>query len=157
MTGASAPELREPLLATVRVEDGDGGDCEAQLPSLSAEMKLQARMALPLAVGHITNWLLAVISLAFVGHIGRAKLAAATLAQTLYNLICKVLMAGMLGMLDTYASQAVGAGNYSSLGSLWRHLDGRAVHATEPHPHRPALFLSLLAVAKPCYAALQKG
>lgn len=79
-------------------------------------------------VGHISNWLLAVISLvrcrvgmpnicvaqqplllagpdpshaspraaqAFVGHVGRAELAAATLAQTLYNLICKVLMAGL--------------------------------------------------------------
>lgn len=32
---------------------------------------------------------------AFVGHVGRTELAAATLAQTLYNLCCKVMMAGM--------------------------------------------------------------
>ena len=35
-------------------------------------------------------------------------------------------------MLDTYASQAVGAGNYSTLGSLWRQCVGWVLLHTIP-------------------------
>ena len=37
-----------------------------------------------------------------------------------------------LGMLDTYASQAVGAGNYANLGSLWRQCVGWLLLHTLP-------------------------
>lgn len=59
------------------------------------EVGIQARMAVPLAVGHLTNMLLSVISLAFVGQLGQAELAAAALGNTLYMLVCRVAMAGL--------------------------------------------------------------
>ncbi len=59
------------------------------------ELKVQAKMAVPLAVGHITNYLLTVISLAFVGHVGTTELAAASLSYVLYNICAKVALAGL--------------------------------------------------------------
>lgn len=52
-------------------------------------------MAVPLAVGHVTNYLLTVVSLAYVGHLGTRELAAASLAYTLYNLVARIVLAGL--------------------------------------------------------------
>ncbi|KAL4431763.1 hypothetical protein ABPG77_002979 [Micractinium sp. CCAP 211/92] len=97
----------------------DGADTPPKLPSLLQEALLQARLSAPLGTGLMANYMLSAVSLAFVGHLGSNYLAAAALATTLYSAVAKIMLAGMLGALDTYASQAVGARNYEALGSMF--------------------------------------
>jgi MATE family multidrug resistance protein len=59
------------------------------------EIKVQTRLAIPIAVGLIANYLLTVISLAFVGHLGTQELAAAALGSTLYSMSAKILLQGL--------------------------------------------------------------
>ena len=56
---------------------------------------MQARLAIPISVGLIANYLLSGISLAFVGHLGTQELAAAALGSTLYSMSAKILLQGL--------------------------------------------------------------
>lgn len=52
---------------------------------ITQEVAIQGRISAPMAVGLVANYLLSVISLSFVGRLGVAELAAASLATTLYS------------------------------------------------------------------------
>lgn len=43
----------------------------------------------------VANYLLSVVSLAFVGHLGTTQLAAASLATALYQMSAKIVLAGL--------------------------------------------------------------
>ena len=58
-------------------------------------MATQGKLAGPIAIGHITNLALSLISLAFVGHLDTKYLGAAALGTTLYNMTAKIVLAGM--------------------------------------------------------------
>jgi Na+-driven multidrug efflux pump len=59
------------------------------------EIRVQARLVIPVAVGLIANYLLTVIALAFVGQLGTQELAAAALGSTLYSMSAKILLQGL--------------------------------------------------------------
>ncbi|PRW60882.1 MATE efflux family [Chlorella sorokiniana] len=122
MTAGSSGKLsdeEQPLLEEHVVECEDSAALTPH-PTLLQEVVKQGRISAPLSIGLVANYLLSVISLSFVGHLGTAELAAAALATTLYSMSAKIMLAGMLGALDTYSSQAVGARNYGALGSMFK-------------------------------------
>lgn len=64
----------------------------------------QGRISAPLSIGLVANYLLSVISLSFVGHLGTAELAAAALATTLYSMSAKIMWVARLHPVHLHAT-----------------------------------------------------
>eukprot|EP00198_Chlamydomonas_reinhardtii_P007691 XP_001697028.1 predicted protein [Chlamydomonas reinhardtii] len=89
-------------------------------------------MFVPLFLNLTCSYSINIVTLAFVGHLGKQELAAAALATSLVGIVGRTVMYGMVGALDTLASQMVAlplhvANNYvlvyvlrlGYLGSAW--------------------------------------
>ncbi|EFJ50951.1 hypothetical protein VOLCADRAFT_103747 [Volvox carteri f. nagariensis] len=59
-------------------------------------------------------------TLAFVGHLGTDSLAAAALGTSIVGMLGRTVLYGLVGGLDTLASQAYGAGNLAAMGAHFR-------------------------------------
>ncbi|KAG2439264.1 hypothetical protein HXX76_004625 [Chlamydomonas incerta] len=77
-------------------------------------------MFVPLFLNLTCAYSINIVTLAFVGHLGKQELAAAALATSLVGIVGRTVMYGMVGALDTLASQAYGAGNLDAIGAHFR-------------------------------------
>jgi MATE family multidrug resistance protein len=64
----------------------------------------------------MSSFLISMISIVFVGHIGKFELSVAVLAASIFNVTGLSFLLGSLGALETLCSQAYGAKNYAALG-----------------------------------------
>lgn len=81
-----------------------------------AEVKKQLSLAGPLVSVNLLLNLLQVISIMFVGHLGKLALAGASMATSFASVTGFSLLIGMGNALDTFCGQAYGAKQYSMLG-----------------------------------------
>lgn len=77
-------------------------------------------MAGPLLLQYFATYGINIVSLAFVGHIGKQELAAAALGTSLVGIVGRTVVVGLCGALDTLASQSAGAGNTAAIATHWR-------------------------------------
>ncbi|CAN1326457.1 Protein DETOXIFICATION 16 [Linum perenne] len=80
------------------------------------EIKKQLWLAGPLASYNFLTYLIQVISVMFVGHLGELPLSAASLATSLVSVTTLTLLRGMASALDTLCGQSHGAKQHHLLG-----------------------------------------
>ncbi|CAL5008037.1 unnamed protein product [Urochloa decumbens] len=110
-------------------EQAGTADCEPHLPppppaddgcwqgpAAVAEMKRLLRLAGPIAASCFLENAAILMSLMFVGHLGKLNLAGASLAIAITNATGRNIIIGMSTALDTLCGQAFGAGQYHLLG-----------------------------------------
>lgn len=71
---------------------------------------------MPLAASQFCSFALTLISLAFIGRLGRLQLSAAVLATTFFNVTGLSVQIGFSGALETLSGQAFGAENFPAVG-----------------------------------------
>ncbi|CAN6231345.1 unnamed protein product [Urochloa humidicola] len=81
-----------------------------------SEVKKQLRLAGPLVAGFLLQYVVQMISLMFVGHLGELELAGAAVAASFAAVTGFSLLFGMASSLDTLCGQAFGAGQHHLLG-----------------------------------------
>ena len=84
---------------------------------LRAEFSSILELSLPIVVASVLNFLMNLVDLAMIGHLGREQLAAASLGLAFYNTVYFPL-SGIAMAFDTLFSQAFGAKNYR-LYAVW--------------------------------------
>ena len=72
--------------------------------------------ALPLVSQHLLSYLLSVISILFLGHLGPGPLAGVILGNSLFNVAGVSIMIGLAQALETLCSQAYGGGEPGLMG-----------------------------------------
>ncbi len=88
-------------------------------PRFSDEVRSSARLAAPLAAGHLSHGLVGVVDTVVAGHHGTASLAAVAVGAALFWLPMMLPM-GTLMALPPAVSQLDGAGRREEIGPLWR-------------------------------------
>ncbi|CAO2168238.1 unnamed protein product [Urochloa humidicola] len=104
---------REPQLAPPPPA-ADDGCCQG--PAGVAEMKRLLRLAGPIVASCFLESASTLMSLMFVGHLGKLNLAGASLAIAITSATGRNIIIGMSTALDTLCGQAYGAGQYNVLG-----------------------------------------
>ncbi|ODV76400.1 MATE family efflux transporter [Cyberlindnera jadinii NRRL Y-1542] len=127
----SKKKVRRPFLSAItdedNVDDEDRLDLEGydasvdttwEEPEVSVTTEVQeiAKASLPLSVTFFFEYLLAMNSLFFIGHLGSAELASASLAVMTFNITGMAMFEGMSSCLDTFCSQAYGAKKFFKVG-----------------------------------------
>ncbi|CAL5058719.1 unnamed protein product [Urochloa decumbens] len=124
MTSKEAPllmkSMEEPLLTATATADTEksvaaGGDAAADCSSWS-EVKKQLCLAGPLVAGYLLVNVVQMISIMFVGHLGKLELAGVSVATSFASVTGLSVLAGMATGLDTLCGQAFGAGEHRLLG-----------------------------------------
>ena len=69
------------------------------------EIRNILRLSIPVAAGLLLNRMIPFISVVFVGHLGPAELAAASLGSSLSNILGLAVMAGLAGAITTLSGQ----------------------------------------------------
>ncbi|KAG2498960.1 hypothetical protein HYH03_003149 [Edaphochlamys debaryana] len=118
MAEETLDEVHVPLLAAKADVDDDLGGFG--LRSYLQNVRECSKMFLPLLLNYICAYSINIVTLSFVGHIGKAELAAAALGTSLVSILGRTIIMGLSGGLDTLASQAFGAGNVAALGAHFR-------------------------------------
>ncbi|OMP02911.1 Multi antimicrobial extrusion protein [Corchorus capsularis] len=80
------------------------------------ELKKQTRLAGPLLIVSFLQYSFLMISIMFVGHLGKLSLASASMATAFASATGFSFMLGMGGALDTFCGQAYGAKQYNMVG-----------------------------------------
>ncbi|GAQ85861.1 MATE efflux family protein [Klebsormidium nitens] len=123
-------DLEAPLLhgqtGPIAADDQSELEDEKDLPlvglpavaNLKAEAYKQWTMALPISTMNIFEFMLALVSVMFVGHLGATQLAAAALAASVANVTGISVMEGLASALETLCGQAYGAEQYEQLGLM---------------------------------------
>ncbi|ONH65651.1 Ethionine resistance-conferring protein 1 [Cyberlindnera fabianii] len=88
--------------------------------TVEAEMKAIVASSIPLSLTFFFEYLLAVNSLFLIGRLGSDELAAASLAVMTFNVTGMAVFEGMSTCLDTFCSQAFGAGKYNRVGMYFQ-------------------------------------
>jgi multidrug resistance protein, MATE family len=78
--------------------------------------KFLSRLIFPIIGSYALDWVILLIQLAFLGHMGKDQLAGAAIGVSMYNVTGSSLIQGILSALDTIASQAFGANQYHKIG-----------------------------------------
>lgn len=78
------------------------------------------KSAFPLTLTFFFEYLLAVNSLFLIGHLGSRELGSASLAVVTFNITGMAVFEGMSTSLDTFCSQAFGAGKYHRVGMYFQ-------------------------------------
>ncbi|KAK5817999.1 hypothetical protein PVK06_022929 [Gossypium arboreum] len=81
------------------------------------ELKKVSYMAAPMVAVSVSQYLLQVISLMIVGHVGELALSGVAIATSFTNVTGFSLLFGMAGALETLGGQAYGAEQYQKLGT----------------------------------------
>lgn len=83
---------------------------QQQLANIVSPSRRLLALALPLAGQNILAFSLSLISVGFIGHLGKYELSVAVLATSLYNLTGNSVIQGMAGGMETLCGQVwVGA------------------------------------------------
>ncbi|OEL25868.1 Protein DETOXIFICATION 16 [Dichanthelium oligosanthes] len=104
----------EPLLNGTDSESKNGGGEEESL--VWGEVKKQLYLAGPLVAGYLLLYVIQLISLMFVGHLGELELAGASVATSFATVTGFSLLGGMATSLETLCGQAFGAKQHHLLG-----------------------------------------
>ncbi|XP_063936898.1 protein DETOXIFICATION 8 isoform X2 [Daucus carota subsp. sativus] len=80
------------------------------------EMKKVSYIAMPMVVTTVSQYMLRVISMMMIGHLGELSLSGASIATSLTNVTGFSLLFGMSSALETLCGQAYGAERYQMLG-----------------------------------------
>ncbi|KAI9085578.1 hypothetical protein K1719_032421 [Acacia pycnantha] len=80
------------------------------------EMQKGGRIAAPMVAVAVAQYMVQVVSLIMVGHLGQLSLASIAIATSLTNVTGFSLLSGMAGGLETLCGQAYGAEQYQKLG-----------------------------------------
>ncbi|XP_024368330.1 protein DETOXIFICATION 17 [Physcomitrium patens] len=80
------------------------------------EVQKQVYIAAPMVCVSLLQYLLTVVSVMFVGHLGELQLASASIASSFSNVTGTTLLIGMASALETLCGQAYGAKQYHMLG-----------------------------------------
>ncbi|CAN1228927.1 Protein DETOXIFICATION 16 [Linum grandiflorum] len=80
------------------------------------EVKKQLWLAGPLVSVNVLTYMLQVVSVMFVGHLGELQLAGASLATSFASVTSITLLKGMGSALETLCGQSYGAKQYSAIG-----------------------------------------
>lgn len=72
----------------------------------------------PLIASSMSAFLISMIGVAFVGHLGKWELSVVVLAASLFNVFGVSFLIGSLGALETLCGQAYGAKNYKAMGII---------------------------------------
>ncbi|XP_015641495.1 protein DETOXIFICATION 16 isoform X1 [Oryza sativa Japonica Group] len=107
---ASAAEEAPVVVAGDEDDDGEAG------LGLREEVKKQLWLAGPLVAGALLRYVIQMISVMFVGHLGELPLAGASMANSFTTVTGFSLLLGMASALDTLCGQAFGAQQYHLLG-----------------------------------------
>ncbi|KAB2073450.1 hypothetical protein ES319_A07G082600v1 [Gossypium barbadense] len=81
------------------------------------ELKKVSYMAAPMVAVSVSQYLLQVISLMIVGHVGELALSGVAIATSFTNVTGFSLLFGMAGALETLGGQAYGAEQYQKVGT----------------------------------------
>lgn len=76
-----------------------------------SQLRLLVGIALPIMLSSLLSFLMNIVDLLFVGHLGTDKLASAALGNTVWATVA-LPMQGCVSALDTFLSQAYGAKHY---------------------------------------------
>ncbi|KAK3036527.1 hypothetical protein RJ639_030968 [Escallonia herrerae] len=79
------------------------------------ELKKVGQIAAPMVAVTVLQYLLQVISVMMVGHLGQLSLSSVAIATSLTNVTGFSLLSGLVGGLETLCGQAYGAGHYKKL------------------------------------------
>ncbi|KAK4710261.1 hypothetical protein R3W88_004774 [Solanum pinnatisectum] len=82
------------------------------------EVKETSRIALPMIVVTVSQYLLRVSPMIMLGHLGELSLSSASIATSLSNVTGYSVLFGMCSALETLCGQAYGAGQYRKLGTF---------------------------------------
>ncbi|PON50278.1 Multi antimicrobial extrusion protein [Trema orientale] len=85
--------------------------------SFVAELKREGVIAAPMVAVAVFQYMLQVVSLVMVGHLGDLSLSSVAIATSLTNVTGFSLLSGMAGGLETLCGQAFGAEQYDKLGT----------------------------------------
>ncbi|KAF8010164.1 hypothetical protein BT93_J0960 [Corymbia citriodora subsp. variegata] len=80
------------------------------------ELKKATRIAAPMAAASVLQYLVQLLSVVAVGHLGQLSLSSVAIATALANVTGFSLHTGLAGGLETICGQAYGAGQYQKLG-----------------------------------------
>ncbi|CAN1130558.1 Protein DETOXIFICATION 12 [Linum perenne] len=103
--------------------DGGAGDdsvasCEFTWSVFVEEVKRLGYIAGPMVAINLSQYLLQVISLMMVGHLGELQLSSTAIAVSLSSVTGFSVILGMSSALETLCGQAYGAGQYRIVGTL---------------------------------------
>ena len=88
--------------ATLLREGGHSKD-----PGYLHEIRRLLGLTIPLVATNTSSFLISMISIVFVGHIGKFELSVAVLAASIFNVTGLSFLLGSLGALETLCSQAL--------------------------------------------------
>ncbi|KEH38710.1 putative multi antimicrobial extrusion protein [Medicago truncatula] len=80
------------------------------------EAKIQLMFSLPMIFTNLFYYLITLVSVMLVGHLGELQLAGATLANSWFSVTGVAVMVGLSGALETLCGQGFGAKEYHMLG-----------------------------------------
>lgn len=80
------------------------------------EAKIQLMFSLPMILTNLFYYLITLVSVMLVGHLGELQLAGATLANSWFSVTGVAVMVGLSGALETLCGQGFGAKEYHMLG-----------------------------------------
>ncbi|WOH10282.1 hypothetical protein DCAR_0729749 [Daucus carota subsp. sativus] len=107
--------MEEPLLATAN--NGLKSRVPRRWEVIAKEAKKVSYIALPMVVTTVSQYMVRVISMMMIGHLGELSLSGAAIATSLTNVTGFSLLFGMASALETLCGQAYGAGQYHMLGT----------------------------------------
>ncbi|KAL0461977.1 UNVERIFIED_CONTAM: protein DETOXIFICATION 1 [Sesamum latifolium] len=96
--------------------DREAATWNTKLPDLVQELKKVGYIAAPMVTVSVLQYLLQVVSVIMVGHLGKLTLSSVAIATSLTNVTGFSLLSGLVGGLETLCGQAYGAKQYDKLG-----------------------------------------
>ncbi|XP_060194133.1 protein DETOXIFICATION 14-like isoform X2 [Lycium barbarum] len=105
--------MEEPLVVNLEKED-----VVVTRKVFVEELNEASRIAMPMIVVTVSQYLLRVSPMIMLGHLGELSLSSASIATSLSNVTGYSLLFGMSSALETLCGQAYGAGQYRKLGTF---------------------------------------
>lgn len=88
------------------------------LSTVVHEAKKILQLAAPLVISALSGFVVPLVQLAFVGHLGKHELSIAVLSASFFNVTGYSFIVGSLGAFETLAGQMFGAKKYDALGTI---------------------------------------
>ncbi|DBA93746.1 hypothetical protein WJX82_004690 [Trebouxia sp. C0006] len=121
LTGSSARGAIAEL-CTGQSEVSISGDHQIPLEAWYQQPKQECLrlvlLGVPLSAQAILSFSSTLVSMAFIGHLGKHELSAAVLGTSLFNVTGLSILIGLCSAMETLCGQSFGAKNYSNLGII---------------------------------------
>jgi len=113
---------RSPSKATILVENSN-----LDLKTYIHELGRLISLAAPLVLSAMSGFLIPMISVAYIGHLGKYELSVVVLATSFFNVTGLSFIVGSLGALETLCGQAYGMQQYRQVGVALQRATGFSV------------------------------